>query len=383
MTNHEILWNLSPSQKRVLQTIWRQAPIARNDLSRKTGLAPATVTRLVRDMEERGLVYDTVLHGGERGQPQRPVCLRPGGAYAFGVYFSHTFMETGLIDLSGELIAKERIFFDRASAERIADGAAESLTRLSAMSGISYSQIVGAGFALPGDFVENPAFLHAHAYFPDLAQQDLLQIFADRMPIKVFVENDAASAALGECLHGVGRQMRSVVYIHIGHGVGGGLVLNGQLYRGVRGNAGVLGVVYPMSEPRPSGQDLLESLEGAGVKVRDFHDLEALDPADCPPLRRWVVRAGAQLENGIQIAARLLDPDAVILGGRLPPHILDALYRSIDVDSAFRISRAIPVPKVVRSQLGPGAGVVGAASICLFETFFQPGSDIHMALEGG
>lgn len=364
-------WTLAPSERAVLRAVWRHAPVSRLDIARATGLGGASVTRLARDLEQRGLVSDTVLHTGQRGQPTRPLALRAAGAFSFGVYFSHSYMDIGLIDLAGRLVTSERLRLETPDAAIIAEGARSGLLRHVAQAGIALDDVIGAGFALPGDFGETPAFLKAHAYFPALLDRDVAAIFADAMPVPVFVENDAASAALGERVNGLGRTLGSFLFIHIGHGVGGGLVLDGRLHRGLRGNAGAIGAIYPMSEPRPSGQDLLEMLNARGVDVQDFDGLETLTAETCPPLRQWISRAGVQLETGIHIAARLLDPDAVILGGRLPPDIVSALLRAIDVDAAFKGSRTIPMPQVLASGLGPRAGLVGAASICLFQALFS------------
>ncbi len=360
-------WVLTSSERMVLRAIWRHAPISRNHIAQVTGLAPASATRLVRDLEQRGLVVETVLRSGARGQPTRPLSLRPEGAYSFGVYFSHSYVEAGLVDLAGRLLSHARIKVDAPRAEIIADAARRELETQADGLGIPLDRVIGAGFAVPGDFGETPAFLKAHAYFPDLFDADLRSAFAAAMPVPVFIENDAASAALGERINGLGRNLNSFLYVHIGHGVGGGLILDGRLHRGEHGNAGAIGAIYPMSEPRPSGQDLLETLAARGVPAADFDALDDLRPEDCPPLRQWIARAGAQLETGVHIAARLLDPAAVIIGGRLPPHLVTSLLDAINVDAAFRPSRTIPIPAVQASSLGSFAGLIGAASICHFE----------------
>ncbi|MBP2276046.1 ROK family transcriptional regulator [Sphingomonas sp. PL20] len=363
--------DLSASERVILQAIWRNAPITRSDLAERTGFGVGSITRLVRELEERELVMDVVERTGARGQPSRPVSLRPDGAFACGVYFSHSYVDVGLIDLAGELRSSERIRIARPEPETIAEAARAGMLRQVAALEVPLDRIVGVGFALPGDFGDTTAALRAHAYFPELLNRDLAAEFGARMPVPVFVENDAASAALGERVNGIGRRLDSFVLVHIGHGVGGGLVLGRRLFRGSHGNAGVIGVLYPPDRERPSGQDLFETLERSGVAVGDFDTLEQLDPATCPPLRQWLDRAGAQLASGIHTAARLLDPDAIILGGRLPPHLLAALLAAIDLDAAFHDRAVLPVPQVALSSLGPYAGVIGAASICMFATFFD------------
>ena len=374
MTEINQVERLGPSERKILELVWREGPLARSAIAVRTGLADASVTRLTRELDARGYVSETVLREGLRGQPSRPLSVRPEGAYAFGVNFSHSYIDLGLIDLAGRLVAKQREPLDAATPERIAELASLGLRRQLASTGVPIEKVIGAGFSLPGDFLETPNFLHAHAAFPGLRERDLEHVFSEAMPVPIFVENDGTSAALGERVHGDGRRLDSFLFLHIGHGVGAGLVLDGQPWRGARGNAGTLGVIYPMSERRPSGQDLLETLKAAGVAVDDFNDLENLHPADCPPLRRWLVRAGEQLGRGLHLASRIIDPDAIILGGRLPPAINEAFAEAIDIDAAFASSKVLPYPRLIASGLGPYAGVIGAASVCFYKTFFSAGA---------
>jgi len=365
------MWNFSGSERLILDTIWRYGPIARVEIAERTLLGAATVTRLTKGLRAKGLIIESVQREGLRGQPARPLSLNPKGGFAFGVNFSHSYMDTGFIDLVGNVLSSERIPFDRPQLNVIGRTARAELIRQMKQLRIAKERIVGAGFSVPGDFGADRTLFKAHAYFPDLLNRDLSAEFQSKMPVNVVVENDAASAAMGERVHGAGKTFKSFALIHIGHGVGGGIVLDGTLYRGVHSNAGAIGTLYPMDKPRPSGQDLFECLAREGVEIRDFNGLEALKLPDCAPLQRWIARAGAQLGTGIHIAARLFDPHAVVIGGRLPPQLLSEMLKASDLDTAFRPSQTIPRPDVVTSQLGPLAGVIGAASICIFRTFFS------------
>lgn len=341
----------------------------RSDVADHTGLADASVTRLARELQQRGFVFDSVRREGARGQPSRPLEICANGAYAFGVNFSHSYVDLALVNLVGEPIANERRPLDRASPERIAEIAANSLRALLLETGIAPEKVIGAGFSLPGDFLETPQFLHAHAAFPEFRNRDLHAIFSSAMPVPVCVENDGTSAALGERVHGIGRSFDSFLFLHIGHGVGAGLIADGRPWQGARGNAGTIGVMYPNTEQRPSGQDLFETLHAAGVSVSDFDGLESIEPHNCPPLRRWLARAGEQLRLAIHFAGRVIDPELIIIGGRLPPAINQALADAIDGDAAFASSRVLPYPRLVASTLGPFAGAIGAASVCFYQAF--------------
>lgn len=361
---------LSLSERRVLDVIWRLGPIARTDIGPMTDLSTMSVTRITRDLADRGLLVEEVSRTGSRGQPARPLTVRPDAACAAGVYFSNRQLQVGLVDLSGRLLAREELTCEVATPHAVAKAATQAIETALAASPTLRERLIGVGFALPGDFIADRAQINAHALFPGFGGANLTAELQAGCPYPVIVENDAASAALGERLLGIGQTIPNFFFAHIGHGIGGGLILDGRLYRGARGNAGIIGVQFPNDQPRPSGQDLLSTLQAAGFQVSDFRDLEALRPQDCPPLKTWIARAAAQLRQGLWITARILDPDAVVIGGRLPHHLLQEIVARIDDASFCNEGVQLPRPKVFASSLGPTAGVIGAAAVPLYAHFF-------------
>jgi len=361
---------LSLNERNILDLVCRRAPIARVDIAAALGLTGASITRLTKDLEEKGLLVEQVLRTGARGQPSKPLSLNAEAAYSAGIYFSHTFIEVGLVDLVGRMVSVERMPLARASTTAIVDAAQHAIAKQIKHAGIDPNRLVGAGVAVPGDFSVHVGQLSAHNYFPELDGQDVRGELSDGLSMPVYIENDAASAAIGERIHGAAHQFGTVLFVHLGHGVGGGVTIDGRLYRGAHGNAGIIGMAYPNDKPRPSGRDLFEHLQKAGLLVSDFSDLDTLWPDTCAPLATWIERAGDQLAKGIEVVARVLDPQAVVLGGRMPPHIIDALHARISVN-AFALSRHLPVPPILSSRLGSRAGVLGAASLPMYATFFS------------
>ncbi len=361
---------LSDSDREVFDVIWRHGPIARVDITPLTRLSTMSVTRITRGLTEQGLLTEGVRREGGRGQPARPLMVRAEAAYAAGVYFSTDDVQVGLINLGGTLVGQTQMRAGIKSPRDVAQLALGEITGLCANHGVGINRLIGIGFALPGDFIQDRKSLNAHALFPDFQGEDIGEALKAGMPCPVFVENDAASAALGERLMGIGQTVDDFFFAHIGHGIGGGLIVDGRLYRGANGNAGLIGVQFPNGRPRPSGQDLLESLRAGGIAVRDFSDLEDLRPQTSAPLRTWINRAAAQLRDGLWITARLLDPRAVIIGGRLPRHILQELVVRIDDDQFCNEGVLLPRPRVIASSLGPQAGLIGAASLPFYSRFF-------------
>lgn len=362
--------NLNANQKTVLDLIWRHGPIPRVDISPMTDLSSMTVTRVTKELSDQGLLLEEINRSGARGQPKRPLVLNADAAFAGGVYFSERNLQVGLVDLGGRLIDYRRIDTPADKPRTIASTASDLVDSLITEHDLDTDKLVGIGFALPGDFIFDRKRLNAHALFPGFRGEDLLAEFQSSTDYKVYIENDAASAALGERLMGIGQTINHFFFAHVGHGIGGGLVINGELYRGAKGNAGIIGVQFPNDEPRPSGQDLFDTLRSAEVEVSDFSDLEDLRPQTCPPLKRWITRAARQLRQSLWITARILDPDAIIIGGRLPAHLLQEIVARIDDESFCNEGVLLPRPKVFASSLASTAGVVGAASVPLHRHYF-------------
>ncbi len=359
--------NLSPNERRIVDLVWRRGPIARTDLANLTGLTGASVTRVMRILGGLDLVEETVNRAGARGQPTRPVHINRSGAHAIGVYFSHRHAEIGLLDLGGEILHSETHGFDTAEPAALGELTARFITNVRHRGLIDApSRLLGVGVAIPADFIDGAHRLHAHSYFPALARQDALRDFEAKISVPVYVENDAASAALGERILGSARHFESFLFVHIGHGVGGGVMMDGRLLRGAHGNTGMIGIQFPNDRPRPSGQDLFATLQREGVAVDDFGDLETLSAQGCAPLRAWIKRAGGQLREQLAITARLFDPEAVLIGGRLPLPLQQALLAEVNVPSFCDEGVGLPRPLVVGSMLGPRAGLVGAAALPIF-----------------
>lgn len=366
----KLLPELNESERRVFDVIWRYGPIARVDIGPKAQLSTMSVTRITRDLADMGLLTEGVLRSGGRGQPTRPLVVRPEAAYSAGVYFSTEGINIGLIDLSGAKLGEECINRKVDSPEELAAVTRRVLNGMLEERQLAPEQVCGVGFAAPGDFIADRKRLNAHPLFPGFRTENLQAELEAGLGFAALVENDAASAALGERLFGVGQTIPNFFFAHIGHGIGGGLVLRGRLFRGANGNAGLIGVQFPNGAPRPSGQDLLDTLRASDIPVEDFPDLEALRPQTCPPLKRWLVRAADQLRQGLWITARVLDPEAIVIGGRLPQHLLQDLVARIDQDGFCTEGVGLPRPSVMASSLGPMAGVLGAAAVPLYSRFF-------------
>jgi predicted NBD/HSP70 family sugar kinase len=365
--------NLSRNEQRVLDTIWRKGPIARAEIAELIGLTTGPVTRITQRLMAEGLLVESVRHSGTRGNPMRPLEIAGEGAFTFGVSFSHRHLEVGLLDLRGRLLGVTRRTFEDARPQVLAAAAREGVEELERDLAIDRGRVVGVGFAVPGAFAADRRHINAHPYFPHLRGVDLVAALSEGMPYPVFIENDCNAAALGERVLGHGRTFPSFISVFVCHGIGGGVIIGGELHRGEHGNAGGLHAFFPLGQPRPSGHDLFDVMAREGMPIRDFPDFETPEALDYAGVRPWIARAGAQLRDALTVTSRLFDPAAIVIGGRLPPSFLEELALVID-DPLFCADSPLAKPLVRASELGPRAGVIGAAAVVLYATFLDGGA---------
>jgi glucokinase len=251
---------------------------------------------------------------------------------------------------------------------------------------------VGVGFGGPVD-AERGLVLRSH-HVRGWDRFPLKQELERRLGVPVVLDNDANAAALGEALFGAGRGERHVLYVNIGTGIGGGLVLNGALFQGAHGLAGEIGhvTVDPDGPPCDCGkQGCLEAVASGRSVARRAREAAARDPARAA---RLVALAGGEVQAidsphvfaaaregdglaqalvrqtgdyvGLALAgaANLLDPSIVIIGGGLA-ETGDLLFDP--VRDAFRrhLLPALPAAPVVPAALGYDAGVIGALALAL------------------
>jgi len=359
--------DLPTSHRRVLDIIWRDGPSSRADIARRTGFTRPAISQMVQELSDQGLLVEQAARRGGRGQPSRPLVMRAEAGFTVGVNFSHSYLDLCLVDLSGAMIETARRPLVAATAEAIGAVAAPCIAEMIDRHGLSRERLLGVGISLPGDFARDGGRL-PHPMFADLAGPDLGSRFNSSFGMDVMLENDGRTCAIGERVIGVGAAYRTFMLVHIGHGVGGGIMIDGKPYRGALGNAGILGQFYPYGAPRPSGQDLLETLEQAGFGVADFDGLENLASASQGVVATWVERAAAQLARELACVGRFFGPEAIILTGRLPPAIMTSLVEAIDLGAVLPPTDMLPNPPLLASRLGSAAGMVGAATLPIFRS---------------
>lgn len=358
---------LTGNERDLLGAIRRDAPISRAELARRSGLALPTVSRLVDQLLRDGLLIaeDKVMMS-RMGQPSLPLSLAPHAAYAFGVAVRADMMTVDLVHLSGRVIASRNAPTAGASRTDVATMIATLIDQLLEDGGVPPERLCGLGLALPGFFVSDPLRINAPLGMEDWATADLEQDLSQALGLTVIADNDGSAAALGEYLYGHGDTCPSLAYLYIDGGLGGGIIQDGKLMRGSRGNAGEFTGLLPpaMRADRPTLTSLRATLAEDGKSYASLSDmLTGIEP-EMGGIERWLDRSVPATDAVISAIGAISDPDAIVIGGRLPSFIGERLAIRLSFYTVPVRGRDRAFPKLLVSKVDGDAAALGASALC-------------------
>ena len=381
----------------VLQHIAAGEPVTRARLAAATGLTKTTVSSLVDDLVSARLVVELGPEArGEIGRPGSALALDPSGYAGIGLEINVDYIAVCLANLVGEV----RYLRTRARDNR-SQSPAKVLGRAVRMIGTALARaeaarltVAGLAVAVPGPVETDRGLLRLA---PNLGWVDVpvAGILADRLvghDLAVVVDNEANLAALGELWFGGHHDLADFIHVSGEIGVGGGVVLSEELFRGVRGFAGEIGhVVVQPDGPRcrcgargcleqVAGQEAIlraAGLTGAvgtsiGQPGGSVAELLARARAGDPATLRAVESAGRALGIGLSATVNVVDPSTVVLGGlyaALEPWLRGPLLEEL---SERAITHRWSPVQLLASRLGPDAAVRGAAGVVVKRVLSEP-----------
>jgi glucokinase len=290
--------------------------------------------------------------------------------------FGGTKLALGLADERGKLLGFRRRPTDAAAA---APGAVQAMHEMAAELGAQSGTVAGVGISFGGPVaVDRQRTLLSH-HGPGWENVHLVREVADVWGVPVEMDNDANAAALGEVRFGAGQGQRNVLYVTVSTGIGGGVVLDGELYRGSRGLSGEIGhtIVQPGGPVCACGKrGCLEAVAAGPALGRAYAELASqpvgsvtgeevfrLAAAGDPVAARVLAEAIEYLGIGLANAINLLDPDLVVVGGgvsRAGDRLFVPLRQAVRAACAPSPPDGVPV---VPAALGDAVGVLGAVAL--------------------
>ncbi len=367
------------NERLVMSLVRTHGSLPKAEIARLTGLSPQTVSVIVRQLEKEGFLVKGEAQKGKVGQPLQPFSLSPEGTFAIGLKVGRRSGDLVLVGLDGvprktvhhpyhfptpeEFMRFARLGID----ELLADLTTQQRARIS-----------GMGVAAPFDIWKweeeagaTPEVMEAWKRF------DLNAELAEMCEWPVIPCNDATAACAAELLLGRGRQFRDFAYFYVGYFIGGGVVLNGHVFNGPKGNAGAFASI-PVQRISGGTEQLVRSaslyllerqLQEEGRDTFMIWQNEDNWSRIGSALDRWVDNAARGIAQAAAAIAAVIDPAAIIIDGAMPPHVRAQLVAAVrghlgrvntDGISAFAISEG---------TIGIQARALGAASLPLFANF--------------
>lgn len=365
--------------ERVVRAVRLAGSLTQAEIARTTGLSAATVSNIVRELKEAGTVEVTDTSAG--GRRARSVSLSGDAGIVIGVDFGHTHLRVAVGNLAHQVLAEESEPLDvDASWVEGFDRAEALVGRLVEGIGVSRDKVIGVGLGVPGPIDVESGTLGSTAILPGWAGINPRRELSQRLGVPVYVDNDANLGALGELVWGSGRGVKDLAYIKVASGVGAGLVINGQIYRGPGGTAGEIGhITLDESGPvcRCGNRGCLETFAAAryvlpllqgthGPELTMERVVELAREGD-PGCRRVITDVGRHIGSGVASLCNLLNPSRVVLGGSLADAgelVLAPIRESV---GRYAIPSAARQLSVLTGSLGGRAEVLGALALVLSE----------------
>jgi len=376
----------------VLQHVARDGPRSRARIAGETGLTRGTVSSLVNELIELHLLRET-------GEDERPGGVgRPAQTLelddrvvAIGLEVNVDYLAVCVEDLTGAVRYERRVYTDN---RRSSPGPV--LTRLARTARQAIDEVEQEGLLAAGIAVALPGLVEVRTgtllRAPNLGWSGIA--IADELrrrigPLPVRVENEANLAALAEQWQGAAQGLRSFICVFGEVGVGAGIFVDGELFRGAHGFGGEFGHMIVDRDGAPCACGSLGCLEtfvgqeaiarragipvGTGGRMRSVtEELVRRAGAGDPRTLRSLDEAGQFLGIGLAAAVNLFDVDAVVLGGcfgPLSPWLEAAVRAALDERV---LSAAWSRCEVRSSQLGEGAAVRGGAALTLRSVLAEP-----------
>jgi predicted NBD/HSP70 family sugar kinase len=354
---------------------------SRQQLGDTTALSQASVSNLVGEMIDEGLVEEAGLVGSDGGRPRALLRVTPGYGYVVGADVGETRVLVELYDLAmSRLGVASYVLGDRClEPEVVAATLLEGLTAVVDQAGVEASEVLGFGVGVAG-VVDQTGDAIVYAQTTGWEGVPLGAMLRAGTDVPVFVENGAKTVGQAEMWFGAGRGARHAVIVMVGTGVGAAVVMDGRSYRGANSNAGEWGhttLVYDGDVCRCGARGCLEAYIGAD-KVISRLAVATGEPAEPMLLNRMLAGDGpiegeaaeilaqtvGYLGAGIAGLVNLFSPERIVLGGRAGLALGERFLPDIRAAAARNALRQpYSQTRIDLCQLGPDAVAMGAATL--------------------
>jgi len=375
-------------------TLSGEATIA--ELCKETDFSIPTVTKIISELIEEGIVFETGKVGTAGGRRPSQYGINPTACYYLGVEVKRNSITIGIQDFNNNFVKlTEKIAYTL-------DNTRESLSSLCSIinqfvddSGVPREKIIGACINLSGRINSRDGFSYSYFFFEE---KPLSEIIESQIHIKTFLENDTRAMAYGEFYCGAVKNEKDVIFVNIGWGVGIGIICKGELYYGKSGYSGEFGhsPVFDNElichcgkkgclETEISGYALerrfKEALENGSTSILSGKKaieeitiddiLTAINENEDSLAIEIIDEIGSKMGRYLSLLINIFNPELVVLGGSLAE---TGMYLRLPVRTSihkYSLSLVSLDMELKMSTLGSKAGVIGACYILRDKLFYS------------
>ncbi len=386
----------SAGLQEIFEIIRTRPPVSRINLAKMVSVSRATMSGIVSELIEAGILEETGAEASTGGRPPMQLSYHPESRVAVGVVQFDTQLRATVTDLEGNPLSTLEMPFYAFNPDSMMRAIVDIVNV--ALANWPRELVIGVGVGVPGlvDFYSGVLESFASKGWLDvrIKIQDYLR---QELNLPIYVVNRSRVAALGEHRAGVGKGTRNLIYLFIGQGIVAGIILDGRLFFGSRYSGGEIGHV-PVVPDGPlckcgnrgclevyaneaailasarsmakaaTGSSLYQGLGGRLELMTLDYILQAVRQDD-PVALRVFEEAGTKIGYAVSTLINLFDPEMVILGGPIGSGAGDALLKPVIKEAQLRtIPRSFANAKIVTGALGTEAATIGAAVLAITQT---------------
>jgi predicted NBD/HSP70 family sugar kinase len=369
--NPKILKN--SNKNKLLNIVYNEKEITKSELSKRLNLSIPTVTTILDSFIEQGLVKEAGVALSTGGRKPAIIKFNENSRYSIGVEIDKECIRVIIINLYGEIIIDNKKLIKEFSEHDVIDKLIDLIQYSLNILSFEKDFVLGIGFSLPGIINDKNYELKLAT---NLKLKNLsFKLIGEKLSLPIFLENEANAGALAELKLGYKNVKRNIIYLSIDDGVGAGLILNNNLYRGADKKAGEIGHMIICEEGNLcscGNRGCFETYASNIALIRDYNMLTGNHSSSLEDIfekytqndslaQRTINDYLKFLCTGLKNLILIFNPDAIIIGGKISKYgnlLIDQINNNIFANNNFYKQGDVTI---LFSSLGENSSILGAA----------------------
>lgn len=369
------------NKKRIINLLSKERELTKLDISRKLDISVPTVTTIVGELKEEGIVEEAGMATSTGGR--KPVIIRflPDSRYSIGIDLGRDYVRAVLTNLDSRIIADRTKELSVITEQEVLDVTKKLIEDLLNSQEDIQSKLLGIGFSLPGIVDEKELTLRIATNFrlKNISFKELEAHFS----LPIYLENEANAGALAESKLGIAKDLNNLIYVSVTEGIGGGILINDDMYKGSDRRAGEIGHMSINKNGRQCNcgrKGCWETYASNRALIKDYNEKS---DKKVKSVSEVIKRFGfgekdavqtvqdyiENLAHGIQNLIFIFNPDYIVLGGEISKYasiFSQELSKKVFGSNEFYNEGDV---SILFSSLGSDSNILGASLIPILDSF--------------